>query len=131
MNEIFQTPPLIMTKYVIDNIQNCSTTRGWICGHFLPEGHPMKTSELEVKYSVLQPGETQGTHFHPQGTEINFIIHGKVKYLIGGEERILSDGDFVFMRSNVDEAVLEVYETTTMLSARTPSLPENKVIKNA
>lgn len=118
-------------EYTVDNVKNFSATRGWICGHFLPEGSPLRNTELEVKYSVLQPGETQAAHVHPHGTEVSFVIHGKMKYRVGGKEFLLSDGDFVFMKANVEEAILEVYEPTTMVSVRTPSVPGNKVMQDA
>jgi len=116
-------------KHKVDNVNNYTETRGWICGHFIPEGI-QKNSELEIKYEVLKPGFTSPQHYHPQGTEVILVIKGKLKVRIEGEEIILSDSDFVFMQSNATEAFLEVYKPTTVISIRTPSIPNNKISKD-
>jgi quercetin dioxygenase-like cupin family protein len=116
-------------RYKVDNVNNYTGTKGWICGHFIPEG-VQKNSELEVKYEVLNPGYAFPPHYHPQGTEVILIIKGKLKIQIEGEDIILGDGDFVFMQNNVTEAFLEVYEPTTVISIRTPSIPNNKISKD-
>jgi len=115
-------------RYKVDNIKNYKETRGWICGHFIPEGI-QKNSELEIKYEVLKQGATSSPHYHPQGTEVFIVVKGKLKFQLDGEEVTLNDGDFVFMQSNVTEALLEVYEPTTLVSIRTPSIPNNKISK--
>jgi len=114
-------------KYKIDNVKNYSKMKGWICGQFFPEGSVLKNSDLEVKYGKLLPGDTYPVHYHPHGTEVSLIIKGKLRYVVEGKEVILQDGDFVFMYANVKEAILEVFEPTTIVAIRTPSVPNNKV----
>jgi len=113
--------------YKVDNVNNHKETRGWICGHFIPEGI-LKNSELEIKYEVLGPGMTSPLHYHPQGVEVILVVKGKVTFKIEGENITLSDGDFVFMQDSVNESLQEVSEPTTVISIRTPSIPNNKVI---
>jgi quercetin dioxygenase-like cupin family protein len=115
-------------KYKVDNVKNYSQTNGWICGQFFPDDSLLQNPNLEVKYSTLLPGDKHKIHFHPVGTEISIIIKGHVRYLVEDQEYLLKDGDFVFMYENIKEAVLEVYEPTTMISIRTPSIADNKVI---
>jgi quercetin dioxygenase-like cupin family protein len=114
-------------KYKIDNVKNYSATKGWLCGQFFPNDSILKNSELEVKYDKLSPDDTYPLHFHPQGTEVCIVIKGKLKWQLDGKDFILEDGDFIFMKNNVKEAILEVYEPTITISIRTPSVPNNKI----
>jgi quercetin dioxygenase-like cupin family protein len=117
-------------NYKIDNVKKYTKTRDWLCGQFFPKGSVLKNPDLEVKYSTLMPGDIYPPHYHPHGTEVSIVIKGKIKYWVDGREVILNDGDFVFMYAIVNEAILEVYEPTTMVSIRTPSVPNNKINLN-
>ncbi len=116
-------------RYKVDNVKNYAETRGWICGQFFSDDSIQKNSELEVKYNNLKPGDIDLEHYHPHGTEVSIVIKGKVKWCLDGEDFILGDGDFIFMKNNVVEAILEVYEPTTIVSIRTPSVPSNRIGK--
>ncbi len=115
-------------RYKIDNVKNYTETRGWLCGQFFPNDSIQKNSDLEVKYDLLKPGDTYTSHHHPYGTEVCIVVKGKLKWRLDGTEYILSDGDFVFLKNNVTEEILEVYEPTTTISVRTPSVPNNKIL---
>ncbi len=115
-------------NYQISNVDKHQDTRGWICGHFFPPGNLLKTNNLEVKYSKMMPGETSPEHFHPFGEEIMLIIEGKIRLILDGKEHLLQTGDFVFQQANVKETLSEIIEPTIIVSIRTPSLPNNKVI---
>jgi quercetin dioxygenase-like cupin family protein len=117
-------------RYKIDNIKNYAKTRGWLCGHFFSNGSIQKNSELEVKYDMLNAGDVYPAHHHPHGTEVCIVISGKLKWQLDSRDFILSNGDFIFLKDNVTEAILEVYEPTIVISVRTPSLPNNKIEKN-
>jgi len=117
-------------RYKIDNVKNYTETRGWLCGQFFPDESILKNSELEVKYDTLNLGDTYPPHYHPRGTEICIVIKGKLKWQLDRKEFILSEGDFVFLKNNVTEAILRVYEPTIIVSVRTPSVPNNKINKD-
>lgn len=114
-------------KYFVDNIRNYAHMRGWICGQFFPEGTPNKNSELEVKVEMLQPGDSYPPHYHPIGREVIVVVSGKVQWTLDDEQKILGPGDFVLMENNVHETISKVLEPTTVVSIRTPSVPNNKV----
>ncbi|MBN1263083.1 MAG: cupin domain-containing protein [Candidatus Pacebacteria bacterium] len=116
-----------MKKYQIDNLKNYQKYKGWICGHFLPEGMVNKTSALEVKVNTLKPGETEPEHFHPRGKTVIFIVKGKMKWRFDGQEYVLGKNDFAYLKERVREMIVEVYEPTTIISIRVPSVPNNKV----
>lgn len=116
-------------RYKVDNVKNYSSTKGWICGHFMPDGSIQKNSEMEIKYEILNPGATSLPHYHPIGIEVCLVITGKIKLNIEGEEVTLTNGDFVYMPKDITESLVEVYEPSIVVYARTPSVPNNKVVK--
>jgi quercetin dioxygenase-like cupin family protein len=69
-------------------------------------------------------------HYHPRGTEVCIVVKGKLKWQLDGKDFILNTGDFIFLKNNVTEAILEVYEPTITVSVRTPSLPNNRINKD-
>jgi len=117
-------------RYKVDNIKNYTKTKGWLCGQFFPSDSIQKNSELEVKYDKMNPGDVYPPHYHPHGTEVCIVVKGKIRWQLDGKEFILSEGDFIFMKNNVTEAVLEVYKPTITVSVRTPSVPNNKINKD-
>jgi len=114
-------------NFLISNVKKLQNTRGWLCGHFMPENSILKTNQMEVKYDQLEPGDTVDEHFHPQGEELFIIVKGKIKTKIDGKNQILERGDFVFIKSRTNEAILEVLEPTAIVAVRTPSIPNNKI----
>lgn len=113
-------------NYKIDNIENYQKNAGWICGCFL-EDKVLKNSELEINYSTFLPGHTASKHSHPKSKMVLIILEGKIKMEFDGKECMLNSKDFIFLEAGVPEKVIEVYEPTTMLCVRTPSVPDNKI----
>lgn len=118
-------------KHKVGNVNNKEhqDRGGWICGHFMDDGDILKTSNLEVKYSVMQPGETVPSHYHPHGEDIFIIIEGKIRVELDGEEYVLGKNDYVFQQAFSKEKFLEVLEPTIIIAARNPSVPNNKVVE--
>ncbi|MFC1790065.1 cupin domain-containing protein [Patescibacteria group bacterium] len=116
-----------MKRYQVDNLKNYQKYKGWICGHFLDPGMVNKNSDLEVKINTLKPEETEPEHFHPQGKTVIFIIKGRIKWIFDGQEHILGKNDFAYLEEGVHETIVEVFKPTTIVSIRTPSVPNNRV----
>ena len=74
-------------KYKIGHINNNTGTKGWICGHFFPKESLLHTSELEVKFDTLKPGDTNEEHRHSEGTEVIVIIKGKIEFKLNGKNK--------------------------------------------
>mgnify|MGYP005635310197 CR=1 FL=1 len=49
---------------------------GWFIGNFEPTA--FKTEEFEVCYKHHTKGEQWETHYHKEGTEINYLVEGKM-----------------------------------------------------
>jgi quercetin dioxygenase-like cupin family protein len=113
-------------KYKIDNINNHKTNNGWICGYFM-EDEILRNGDLEIKYETYLPGHTASKHSHPKSKMVILVLGGKIKMKFDREECVLVNKDFVFLEEGVPEEVIEVYEPTTILCIRTPSVLNNKV----
>ena len=67
---------------------------GWFVGAFKPTTY--STKEAEVAYKVHRKNESYAAHYHKIGTEINYLIRGKMK--IQGTE--LNAGEIFIIRPN-------------------------------
>ena len=113
-------------KYKVSKIDNYKKTDGWICGHFL-EDEILRNDNLEINYSTFLPGHTAAKHTHPKSKMVIIVLNGKVKMEFDDEGCTLSEKDFAFLEEGVSEEVVEVYEPTTILCIRTPSVSNNKI----
>ncbi len=55
------------------------------------------------------------------------VTEGKIKMIFDNKRHILSKNDFAYLEEGIHESVIEVFETTTVICIRTPSVPDNKV----
>lgn len=56
-----------------------------------------KSRQLLMLDAVLQPGVEHAPHFHPRQEEILYVISGELEAWLGGQHRIVSAGDVVFI----------------------------------
>ena len=89
----------------------------------------LKTPNLEVKYSTLNPGDTVPKHYHPQGEDLFIVIDGKMRVILDEIEYTLVKGDYVFQQAGSRETFVEILEPTTIIAIRTPSIPDNKIVE--
>jgi hypothetical protein len=83
-------------------------TRGWFFGHFMPgEAHPLRSSELELKWYTHPKGETRATWApgNPVRT-LNILIRGHFVLLFPDQEIAL--------------------ENSLVLTVRWPSVPQEQ-----
>jgi mannose-6-phosphate isomerase-like protein (cupin superfamily) len=114
-------------RYRVDNIKNYKKFGGWICGYFLDDGMVQKNSDLEINISTFQPGHISSEHFHPKSKMVIIVSEGKIKMVFDGKEYILTKNHFVYLEEGVHESVIQIFEPTTVICIRTPSVPDNKV----
>jgi quercetin dioxygenase-like cupin family protein len=96
---------------------------GWFIGNFEPTA--FKTDQFEVCYKHHVKGEKWETHYHKEGTEINYLVEGKM--IIQNKE--LNKGD-IFILHPFEIANPKFIEDCTVLIIKTPSKPEDKFIIN-
>ena len=94
---------------------------GWFVGNFDPAAY--KADAFEVCYKFHPKGDIWDKHYHKIGTEINYLIKGKM--VIQGRE--LVEGD-IFILEPYEVADPVFVEDCTVLIIKTPSVPGDKYI---
>jgi len=94
---------------------------GWFVGNFEPTAY--KTSEFEVCFKEHTAGETWDKHYHKLGTEINYLVEGKM--IIQNKE--LNTGDiFIIYPNEIADPIF--LENCKVLILKTPSVPGDKYV---
>jgi len=94
---------------------------GWFVGDFEPSA--FKTDLFEVCYKFHEKGERWDTHYHKIGTEINYLVKGKMVI----QDKKLNEGD-IFILKPYEIANPEFLEDCTVLIIKTPSVVGDKYI---
>jgi quercetin dioxygenase-like cupin family protein len=87
---------------------------GWFIGNFEPSAY--KTEAFEVCYKIHKKGERWATHYHKIGTEINYLIEGKMQI----QGKTLESGD-VFIIPPYEIADPIFVEDCKIIIVKTPS----------
>jgi len=96
---------------------------GWFIGDFEPSAY--KTNAFEVCYKVHKKGEKWDIHYHKLGTEINYLIKGKMSL----QNKELTSGDiFIMLPFEIANPIF--LEDCEMLIIKTPSNTKDKYIIN-
>ena len=59
---------------------------------------------MKVGIVTLRPGEEPDPHFHPNEEEFDLILEGRVRMVLGDEEKVLERGDLVHVPRNTIHA---------------------------
>ena len=94
---------------------------GWFVGNFEPTAY--KTEDFEVCYKKHTKGEKWETHYHKEGTEINYLIEGTMK--IQGKKLVSGD---IFIIRPFEIADPEFIEDCTLVIIKTPSKTNDKYV---
>lgn len=92
---------------------------GWFIGNFEPTA--FKTEQFEVCYKHHTKGEVWDTHYHKEGTEINYLVEGRMTI----QNKQLIKGD-IFILHPFEIANPIFLEDCTVLIIKTPSKPGDK-----
>ena len=96
--------------------------KGWFVGDFNPTA--FKTKDFEVNYRTHKAGETWEMHYHPETTEINLVIKGKMKF-----NNVVLEKEDIFIVEPWQISDPEFLEDTTVICIRTPSINDKKIVK--
>jgi quercetin dioxygenase-like cupin family protein len=105
-----------MKLFRIDDMKD-----GWFIGNFEPTSY--KTDVFEVCYKKHSKGEIWDTHYHKEGTEINYLINGKMKI----QNSEINSGD-IFILYPYEVANPEFLEDCELVIVKTPSIKNDKYI---
>ncbi|NUR82972.1 MAG: signal peptidase I [Nonomuraea sp.] len=98
--------------------------RGWLLGHFRPEGHPLRSDELEIKWGNHPKGDTRAEWVRGERrTAVLVLISGRFRMEFPGRDVVLAErGDYVVWGHGVDHSWY-AEEESVVLTVRWPSVP--------
>lgn len=103
--------------------------QGWVVGKFM--SGVRHTDQVEVKFWKYQKGAASGHPYKMQkvAVECTFILKGKVRGEITGQEITLREGDYVVIPpQTANNLVMEILEDVEGLTLKAPSDPSDKVV---
>jgi len=115
-----------LVSNVSDEIVN-GPMRGWICGHFYPQGSDFHRNDIEICVKKLSVGKSERLHYHLCSFEFLIVLDGEIEYNLEGDHITLMPGMFYMLKPGYTENIVEVKKETTILAVRLPSIPKNKI----
>jgi mannose-6-phosphate isomerase-like protein (cupin superfamily) len=101
---------------------------GWTLGTF-KDDTPRKNEAVEIKYWEFPVGPTSHQLKESSIIECTFILKGKAKASINGEEVMLQAGDYVVIEPGTPSNIpTEVLEAAVGLTIKAPSDPTAKKV---
>ncbi len=76
-------------------IQEAWGTLTWLASQALGNAEGVTLGRV-----IIKPGETNPKHYHHNGEEVLYLLHGKLKHWIGDEWVILEAGDTLTIPAN-------------------------------
>lgn len=116
-------------KFVYGNTKDFSQTKGYFIGRFMGEkGRPdLETDEVEVAWKVFPIASGEETlHYHKEGIEINIVVSGGYKVLVGGVEKEIKKGDFLVVYPETKLKTLSIEGGSEIIVVKAPSVPGDK-----
>ncbi|WP_067485637.1 signal peptidase I [Actinomadura hibisca] len=106
---------------------DAAADRGWLLGHFKPEGDPRHSTDVEIKWGVHEPGErrAQWTTGDERSALLVLISGHFVMEFPDGEVPLTQQGDYVVWHQ-VDHSWRAEQESVVM-TVRWPSTPGHAV----
>ena len=117
-------------NYIVANLSNeiiRGDMRGWICGHFYPKTSIFHRTDIEMCFKMLDTDSKEELHYHLCSFEFLLVLSGRVEYEIDGDSHILEAGMFYMLFPGNNERLLKVFEPTTIMVVRLPSVPRNRI----
>ncbi|ROO84582.1 hypothetical protein EDD29_2109 [Actinocorallia herbida] len=102
--------------------------RGWLLGHFMPDGDARHSTDVEIKWGVHPPGDERAEWVRGERrTALLVLISGRFRVEVPGRSVLLEkQGDYVVWGHGVDHSWV-AEEESVVLTVRWPSVPGYKV----
>ena len=109
--------------YVGSAAEDAPVNRGWLLGHFMPEGDLRRSTDVEIKWGVHPPGEERAQWVtHEERTSLHVLVSGRFRIELPGHSLLLArPGDYVVLHQVGHSWRAE--EQSVLLSVRWPSVP--------
>jgi quercetin dioxygenase-like cupin family protein len=110
--------------YVGQAAADAAADRGWLLGHFKPEGDPRHSDDVEIKWGVHPPGDERAQWAtEEKRTALLVLISGRFRLRFPGGDVVLSkQGDYVVWTAGVDHS-WKAEEQSVVMTVRWPSVP--------
>jgi hypothetical protein len=97
--------------------------RGWLLGHFMPEGDIRRSDDVEIKWGVHPAGDERAQWVaKEERTSLHVLISGRFRIEVPGRSVLLAEpGDYVVLHGLSHSWRAE--EQSLLLSVRWPSVP--------
>lgn len=110
--------------YVGNAGKDAALDRGWLLGHFKPDGDTRHSDEVEIKWGVHPHGDTRAQWVRgEERTALQVLISGRFRVDFPGRSVVLErQGDYVVWGRGVDHSWV-AEEESVVLTVRWPSVP--------
>jgi quercetin dioxygenase-like cupin family protein len=88
--------------------------------HFLTHGNEINGSPSLIKITV-QRGSEPPKHVHSREDESYFILKGSIRYSVGADEIIVSEGEYIYLPKNVAHSFQLLSEKAEVLMWLSPA----------
>jgi len=124
---------MVKTKIVTGNYNTDeNSTKGWILGHFMPEGTSFKTQNVKVKWGKHKKGESKiGVGTNDTASSLAILLQGKFRYSFPDEDKEITlekPGAYVFYESGTAHSWY-VEEDCLIITIRWPSVPKDQKVE--
>ena len=75
---------------------------------------------IKVGITTYQEGEGPPPHFHPNEEQFMLVLEGKMRMVVGDEERIVELGDLVLIPRNTRHGVCAIGGPAVFFAAKSP-----------
>jgi hypothetical protein len=127
--------PVLSSSAVAEEIHVGNATantaaRGWLLGHFMPDGDARHSEDVEIKWGVHPVGERREEWAAPdRRTTVSVLISGRFRIEFPDRSVLLAEqGDYVLFRGVGHSWHAE--EAATLVTVRWPSIPEAGAAKS-
>jgi quercetin dioxygenase-like cupin family protein len=102
-----------------------AVNQGWLLGHFMPEGTPLHSTDVEIKWGTHARGERRAEWAVDETrTALLVLIRGGFHVELRDRTVVLErPGDYVVWGAGQDHNWLATVDGTVVLTVRWPSLP--------
>jgi quercetin dioxygenase-like cupin family protein len=113
-------------KYFVGSYKDFSDRKGWFIGDFFENDNPLKTDKVEVMYREHNTGDHVALHKHEHKVEVLVLVQGKAKYVLDGQENVLTSGMFLFAHPGTVISG-EFLEKSEVFAIHSPSITTDKI----
>lgn len=110
--------------YVGNAGKDAAMDRGWLLGHFKPDGDPRHSEDVEIKWGVHPRGDRRAQWVRgEERTALQVLVSGRFRVEFPGRTVVLEhQGDYVVWGHGVDHSWV-AEEESVVLTVRWPSVP--------